>query len=121
MKKIKSFRDLVVWQKSIALITKIYEITAKYPAVEQFGLTSQTKRSSVSIAANIAEGYGRNSTQDYIRFLNIASGSLYELQPLLIIARSLQLIEDDNYFELDENTREIERMLCGLTQKLSSN
>lgn len=118
--KIKSYRDLIVWQKSISLSTRIYEITAAYPASEQFGLTSQTRRSSVSVGANIAEGYGRNSTQDYIRFLNIACGSLFELQTLMIIARNLKLLDDKKYTEMDKETREIERMLCSLIQKLSS-
>ena len=121
MTKIKSYRDLVVWQKSINLVTTIYENTASYPVSEQFGLTSQTRRSSVSIAANIAEGYGRNSTQDYLRFLNIACGSLYELQTLLMIARNQELIDNKNFSELDARTREIERMLSSLIQKLNCN
>ena len=76
---IKSYRDLVVWQKSMELVTDMYTITKVFPKEELYALTSQIRRSAVSVPSNIAEGYGRNSTQDYVRFLQIACGSLYEL------------------------------------------
>jgi four helix bundle protein len=75
----KSYRDLIVWNKSISLVTLIYFALKKFPDEEKFGLVSQIKRSSVSIPSNIAEGYGRNYTKDYSRFLQIARGSLYEM------------------------------------------
>ena len=87
--KIRTFRDLLIWQKSIKLVTQIYEVTKIFPKEEAFGLTSQMRRCAVSIPSNIAEGHGRNSTRDYLRFLQIATGSLYELQTQLVIANNL--------------------------------
>ena len=76
----KSYRDLIVWQKSMVLVTMIYKLTIKLPDDEKFGLISQIKRSAISVPSNIAEGYGRNYRKDYSRFLQIARGSLYESQ-----------------------------------------
>ncbi|WP_411766942.1 four helix bundle protein [Winogradskyella sp. A3E31] len=76
----KTYRDLIVWQKSLKFVALVYELTKKFPEEERFGLTSQIKRSSVSIPSNIAEGCGRNYTKDYSRFLQIARGSLYEMK-----------------------------------------
>ena len=67
--EIKSYRDLIVWQKAIELVTDVYELTKGFPKEEQYGLTAQVRRSAVLVPSNIAEGYGRNSTQDYVRFL----------------------------------------------------
>ena len=89
---IKSYKDLFIWQKSMVLVTGIYTITKTFPASEIYGLTSQLRRSAVSIPSNIAEGYGRNSTNDYKRFLQIAVGSLYELQTQVEIACNLKYI-----------------------------
>jgi four helix bundle protein len=72
----KNYRDLIVWQKAMRLVTEIYRFTEGFPKDERYGLTSQLRRSSVSLPSNMAEGYGRNSTQDYVRFLRIANGSL---------------------------------------------
>jgi len=77
---IKTYRDLKVWQKSIEMVTEIYKLTTHFPNRELFGLTSQIRRSSISIPSNIAEGYGRFSRKEYIRFLGISLGSLYEMQ-----------------------------------------
>lgn len=89
-----------------------------YPKSEIYGLTSQMRRSAVSVAANIAEGYGRHSTQDYIRFLRISRGSLFELQTLLDISENLKLIKNDQYNLLYELSFEIEKMLNTLISKL---
>jgi four helix bundle protein len=85
----KSFRELLVWQKGIEVVTRVYAVTGRFPKAETYGLTDQARRAAVSIPANIAEGYGRQSTQDYIRFLLIARGSLYELQTHMEIAGRL--------------------------------
>ena len=76
----KTFRDLIIWQKPMTLVTKVYKISNTFPNNEAYGLTSQIRRCSISIPSNIAKGYGRNYTNDYIHFLRIATGSLYELQ-----------------------------------------
>jgi len=120
MSDIKTFRDLLVWQKSMALVTDVYRISTEFPRAEQFGLTSQIRRSAVSVPSNIAEGFGRKSTGDYVRFLNISEGSLYELQTQMEIARNLSYLDHANYDRTYEQTREIERMLSSLIRKLTN-
>ena len=114
----KSYRDLVVWQKSMRLVTQIYLITKELPKEELYGLTSQIRRSAVSLPCNMAEGYGRNSTNDYIRFLQIACGSLYEVQTQLEICYNLEYISKEIFNEIYEKSREIERMLNSLIRKI---
>lgn len=117
MAKIKSFRDLIVWQKAMKLVTDIYRLSRKLPRDEQYGLISQIRRSAVSIPSNIAEGYGRESTGDYVRFLLIARGSLYELQTELEICLNIEYLSY-SLFEIHyERSREIERMLSSLVRK----
>lgn len=90
----KSFTELIVWQKGIQLVKDVYMITKKLPKEETFGLILQIRRSSLSIPSNIAEGYGRQHTSEYIRFLQIARGSLNELITQLIMTRELGYIND---------------------------
>lgn len=114
----KSYRDLIVWQKSMSLVTLIYEITLKFPEDEKFGLISQIKRSTVSIPSNIAEGYGRSYKKDYSRFLQIARGSLFESQTQLEIAINLNFLKTDDLLEIKELSIEVEKMLNSLIKKL---
>lgn len=116
--KIKTFRDLIVWQKSMALLTRLYRETSGFPADEKFGLVSQMRRCAVSIPSNIAEGYGRRATNDYLRFLQIAIGSLYELQTQLEISMNLMLMDEQKYTDLNGALCEIERMLSSLAGKI---
>lgn len=116
----KTFRKLIVWQKSIAFVTRIYKSVNGFPKEELYGLTSQIKRSAVSVPSNIAEGYGRNANKEFIRFLRIAMGSLFEIQTQLEIAKNLNFFDKEMYFELYEDSREIERMLSSLIDKLSA-
>lgn len=118
MSGVKSYRDLIVWQKSMTLVTEIYRATQKFPKEELYGLTSQIRRSAVSVPSNIAEGQGRGSKGDFARFLGIATGSLYELQAQMQIASNLGFIANISYSTLDEAAREIERMLSSLSRKL---
>jgi four helix bundle protein len=111
MSNIQSYRDLLIWQKSM---------TRKYPDSERYGLVSQTQRSAVSVPSNIAEGYGRNSTSDYIRFLRIASGSLYELQTQLEIAKNLNFLPHEDFVDLHSKSEEIAKMLNGLIRKIET-
>ena len=92
-RSIQRFEDLEVWQASYRLSLLIYSITSKFPKEELFGLTSQLRRASVSIPSNIAEGWGRNSPGDFSRFIQIAVGSLREVQTLLMLARDLHMCE----------------------------
>ena len=120
MGTIKTFRDLIVWQKSMDLVTQIYRASGNFAKSEFYGLISQLRRSAVSIPSNIAEGYGRRSTGDYVRFLQIFVGSLYELQTQLEIAKKLEYLTEFEFNGLYENTREIERMLLSLVSKIRS-
>jgi four helix bundle protein len=85
----QSFKDLIVWQRSIQLTVSVYKLTAKFPDAERFGLTNQLRRASVSIASNIAEGYGKSSKGEYLLFLGHARGSAAEVETQLVIAREL--------------------------------
>ena len=116
---IHKFRDLFVWQKSIAFIKEIYRITTKYPKSELFGLTSQVQRAAVSMPANIAEGCGRNSNKELSRFIDIAIGSAFELETLLQISFELNYIEELEYNTLMKDLYEIQKMMYGLQQTLN--
>jgi len=114
----KSFSELIVWQKGIQLVKDVYMITRKLPKEETFGLILQIRRSSISIPSNIAEGYGRQHTSEYIRFLQIARGSLNELITQLIMTRELGYITDISS-ELSK-CEEVGKMLNSLIIRLSS-
>src|SRR4051794_40878139 len=92
MAKIRTFRDLIVWQKAMDLARTVYLATKAMPAAEQFGLTNQMRRASYSIPSNIAEGYARQSRPDYLKFLRIARGSLAELSTQVELAVTLKMI-----------------------------
>lgn len=94
MAEIKTYKDLLIWQKGILLAEHAYVLTKNFPQDEIYSLTNQIKRSAVSISSNIAEGYGRNSTKSYVNFLKIARGSLYELETQLILADKFNFISD---------------------------
>lgn len=114
----KTYRDLIVWQKSMSLVLSIYRETKTFPKEEVFGIISQIQRSAVSIPSNIAEGYGRNHLGDYIRFLQFASGSLYEFQTQLELSYKLNYIDEEKYTEINSLSIEIEKMLSSLISKL---
>lgn len=115
MKPITTYKDLVVWEKSMELACRIYEITGSFPDSEKFGLVKQLKKSAVSIPSNIAEGAGRRSSQEYIRFITISLGSLAELETQLLLSQKLGFynLEKDDY-----QLTEIRVMLFGLIKKL---
>ncbi len=118
MTAINSYRDLIVWQKSMLLVTDIYAASNSFPIQEMYGLTNQLRRSAVSIPSNIAEGYGRHSTGDYKRFLQIAVGSLFELQTQVEIAFNLKYLAKDKFDTILGNTKELDRMLLSLIKKI---
>lgn len=109
-----SFEKLVVWQKTKDLSIHIYKITSSIPNDEKFGLISQLRRCSVSIASNLAEGSGRHSNKDKARFSEIAFGSLLELLNQLIISNELKFLLKENYNELRIQIEEISRMINAL-------
>ena len=113
-----NFKELKVWQKAIDLTVEIYKATAFMPTDERFGLTSQMKRCSVSIASNIAEGSGRGSTPQFKQFLNISQGSAFELETQIIISNRLGLLNDELAENLIDKTTEIQKMIYSLERKL---
>jgi four helix bundle protein len=118
MNDIRTYRHLLVWQKGIALVTLLYQETKIFPREEVYGLTSQMRRCAVSIPSNIAEGHGRSTRKEYLRYLEVALGSLRELQTQIIIARNLTFLGTDAHSRLDSSTLELERMLTSLQRSL---
>ena len=118
MSEIKDFKDLKIWQKGMVIAEKCFFLTQKFPREELYGMVQQIRRASSSILANISEGYGRRSPGDYKRFLNIAQGSVNELQTFLILAVRVGLCtEKDIEFILD-SLKEETRMIASLINKL---
>jgi four helix bundle protein len=120
MSGIRSHRDLLVWQKAMDVAVSTYELTRQYPRDELFGLTSQSRRAAASVAANIAEGYGRATKQAYINFLRIARGSLKELETHLVLAQRVGLASPEPTKASLDQTDELGRMLHGLIAKVQN-
>ncbi|WP_172918293.1 four helix bundle protein [Capnocytophaga canis] len=116
MNQISSYKELVVWQKSIALVKKVYALLRSFPEEERFGLTSQIRRSAISVPSNIAEDFGRGSSKNFLQFLYVSRGSLYELETQLYIAKDLNFISDNQ--ETENLISEIGKMLNSMIQKL---
>ncbi|OPZ82579.1 MAG: hypothetical protein BWY77_00096 [bacterium ADurb.Bin431] len=118
MMEVKSYQDLIVWQKAMTLAEQCYRLTRAFPKEELFGMTSQIRRASISIPANIAEGWGRMGTQEYIQFLRIAQGSLKELETHLLLTDRIGLARRDQISLLLEICTEIGKMFNGLLGSL---
>jgi four helix bundle protein len=116
--RVQSFRDLLVWQKSMELTVAVYRITQSFPREEGFGLTSQLRRSSISIPSNIAEGQGRLNTREFRQFLGVARGSNCELQTQLEIARRLGLGDAQLLNDAESLSHEIGKMIFTILGKL---
>ena len=116
----KDFRDLKVWERAHELTLEIYRLTVRFPREELYGLTSQMRRCSASIGANIAEGCGKRSNADFQRFLQIASGSASELDYHLLLARDLCFLADADYQIIVKELSATRRMLTALLQKVDS-
>ena len=117
---VKDFHELKVWQKAHELTLSIYQVTVDFPRAELYGLTSQLRRASASIAANLAEGCGRSGDAEFARFCSIAMGSASELEYHLLLARDLKLFKPGDYEELAPRATELKRMLTALLQKLNA-
>lgn len=117
-KEINSYKDLIVWQKSMELVKSIYELTTFFPKEEIYGLSSQMKRSAVSIPSNIAEGKRRGTRKDYRQFLLIAYGSGAELETQIKIAEMLVLGKNANYDTINKSPEEVMKMLNKLISSL---
>jgi four helix bundle protein len=115
---IRSYRDLKVWQQAMDLAEACYRLTRQFPKDELYGMTSQVRRSAASVAANIAEGHGRNSRGDYAKFLRVAQGSLKELETHLILAARVGLISDGLIAKVLQQSEGLGRMLRALIRSL---
>ena len=115
---IESHRDLIVWQRAIDMTVAVYELTSMLPREETYGLVAQLRRPGVSVATNIAEGYGRRSTGEYKQFLGMARGSNLELQTQLVITRRLRLGDGKKIGQAEQLSIEVNKMLVALMKKL---
>ena len=113
----ENFKQLIVWKRSVNLAIEIYSLTSSFPSSEIYGLTSQTRRSAVSISSNIAEGAGRKSEKEFARFLRISYGSACELETQLIISRELNYLADDQMIKITRELNEIQKMIYTLELK----
>jgi four helix bundle protein len=116
----QSFKDLVVWQRSIELTVDVYRFTSKFPDSERFGLTNQMRRASVSVASNIAEGYGRATKGEYVQFLGHARGSCSELETQIVIARKLGFGAPVDLDQTETHCSDVSRLLGALMKSIRS-
>lgn len=123
MTYIKSYKELIVWQKSIELVKEIYILTNKFPKSELYGISNQMRRAAISIPSNIAEGYGRSSVKEYKQFFSIAFGSGLELETQIIISKKLQLTANAEFSRseslLEEVLRMLNKMLSNIRNKIT--
>jgi four helix bundle protein len=116
----KDFRRFKVWERAHALTLDIYKLTVRFPQEELYGLTSQLRRCGTSLGANIAEGCGKEGNREFVRFLQIASGSASALEYHLLLARDLNYIVEEDYGRLEKQLLEFRRMLIALLQKVKA-
>ena len=121
MSVIKSYKDLLIWQKGIKIVSLIYQLVKSFPQEELYALSNQLKRASVSVPSNIAEGYGRNSEKSFSHFLDISRGSLFEIETQLIIAKELGFISDEKvYIEILNLIEEESKMINSFYKTLKN-
>jgi four helix bundle protein len=118
METIKHFKELKIWQKGIEIVKDVYEITKHFSKEEMYGLTTQMRRSAISIPSNIAEGFKRFHAKEYVQFLYIALGSLAELETQIFIAKEIGLLEDTKMDFMNEKLDHTSKMLSSLISKL---
>jgi four helix bundle protein len=114
----KNYKELIVWQKGIELVKKVYQLSKYFPSEEKYGMVSQITRATVSIPANIAEGSSRNSDKDYARFLQVALGSAFEVQTYLVIAKEMRWIDESKINEVEILLEEEIKMIHSFIKKL---
>ncbi len=120
MEGIKSYQDLIVWQKAYTLSLLIYKFTKKFPREELYGLTSQIRRATISIPSNIAEGYCRQRRLEYIQFLQFSFASGAELETQLLISKDLTYLSKDEFREINDILQEVMKMLNSLIKKIKT-
>ena len=118
-KEIKSFRDLIIWQRGINLVKEVYKETQNFPKQELYGLTNQIRRSAISIPSNVSEGHIRQHRAEFRQFLSMALGSLAELETQIIISRELNYISNEKSENLIDQMNSLGKMIRGLMKKLT--
>lgn len=118
MSEIRDCKDLIAWQKGIDLAEMVYRVTRLLPPDERFGLVSQARRAAVSVPANIAEGFGRSGRADFVRFLDIALGSSYEVETHLLVSGRSAYLNAERLDPVIDLCQEVQRILKGLSRKL---
>jgi hypothetical protein len=118
MGNIKSYRDLIAWQKGISLVTDVYKLSSKMPEAEKFGLVSQITRAAISIPSNIAEGWGRETPKNFLQFLRVARGSAMEVDTLLEIAYNTHMISNEEYNLTVAKVVEVNKIIQGLINSI---
>lgn len=121
MKLKHNFKNIKVWQKSVDLAVKVYQMTTTFPSEEKFGMTSQMRRSSVSIPSNIAEGSARNTSRAFTNCLDISLGESFELETQAIIAHRVGLLEQELFDSMNQDIDEIQKMIIGFKSTVESN
>jgi four helix bundle protein len=117
--KVRSYRELIVWQKAMDLVMVVYQLTCSFPHEEQYALGSQLRRAAISIPSNIAEGQGRNTTRDFQKYLSIAYGSLQEVETQILIALRLKYINEADSDDAMQQCSEVGRLINGLARSLT--
>ena len=118
MATVRNYRELIVWQKAMDLVELVYQATKQFPTEELYGLTSQVRRSAVSIPSNIAEGQARKSTAEFLNFLSIANGSRAEMETQILLAQRLKYVTNDTAQQILNLSEEANRLLNGLMNSL---
>lgn len=120
MKRVKDYKELEIWQRSMEFVKEIYKLAKILPEEERYGLISQIKRASISIPINIAEGWGKGFKNEYIKHLKIARGSLLEIETLIILMRSLKYIKEREFKEISAEINSLKMMLNKLINVLKN-
>lgn len=118
--KFTNYKKLLVWEVAMSMVTKVYTITKTFPKSEEFGLNSQMRRCAVSVPSNIAEGTGRETDKEKLRFVFIARGSLFELETQMDIARSLQFLDENQYNDLKFDVNYCKKLMAGVIYSLKA-
>jgi four helix bundle protein len=119
VKMVKSYKELETWQLAMKLVAEVYKVTKDFPKEEIYGLTNQVRRAAVSVPSNIAEGQGRNSTKEFLHYLSIARGSLFEVETQLEIARQLFYIRSEDAAFIEQLIASVGRLINGLSRSLT--
>jgi four helix bundle protein len=121
MDKARTYKELIIWKRGISFVKEIYLISDKLPEKEKYGLISQIQRAAISVPLNVAEGWSRKNTKEYIQFLHISLGSLAEVDTILIICEELRYVKSNDTIKIKEEIIELQKMIYSAVKTLTSN